>query len=74
MTKPLGERVARLEAYYAEIPEHLKEIKGHLARQNGHIDDLRRWKIQAQAVLGFMAFIVSVTAGTLLTLLATEVL
>ncbi len=72
--KPIGERVATLEAYYVEVNESLKEIKNHLARQNGSIDSLSRFKIQAQAILGFMAFVVSVTAGTLLTLVLAEVL
>ena len=72
--KPHGERIAKLEVYYAEVSESLKEIKQHLVTQNGRIYTLATFKIQAQAILGFMAFVVSVTAGTLLTLVLTEVL
>lgn len=63
-----------LESVYIKTEEYFKDIKDHLATQNGHIDDLRKFKIQAQAIIGFMAFVVSVTAGTLLTLIAAKVL
>ena len=72
--KPHGERIATLEAHYVEINDSLKEIKKGQKESNGTIKDLAKFKIQAQAILGFMAFVVSVTAGTLLTLIVTEVL
>jgi len=72
--KPHGERIATLEAYYVEINDSLKEIQKEMKTANGTIKDLVKFKIQAQAILGAMAFVVSVTAGTLLTLIVTEVL
>ena len=72
--KPHGERIATLEAHYVEINDSLKAIKDEMTTTNGTITSLVKFKIQAQAILGFMAFVVSVTAGTLLTLIVTEVL
>lgn len=72
--KPHGERIATLEAHYVEINESLKAIREAAETSNGAIKDLVKFKIQAQAILGFMAFVVSVTAGTLITLIVTEVL
>ena len=59
MAKTLGERVARLEAYYAEIPGHLKDIKELQKAQNGRLGALERWQ---QRIIG---------AGLLATLIAT---
>ena len=59
MAKTLGERVARLEAYYAEIPGHLKDIKALQKEQNGRLGALERWQ---QRIIG---------AGLLATLIAT---
>lgn len=72
--KPLGERVATLEAYYSEVNTSLKEINTHLKEQNGEIGQLSRFKIQVQAILAFLGFVVSLTAGTLIALLAAQVL
>ena len=72
--KPHGERMATLEAHYVEINDSLKAIKKEMTIANGTLKDLVKFKIQAQAIIGFMAFVVSVTAGTLLTLIVTEVL
>lgn len=72
--KPVGERVATLEAYYVEVNESLKEIKAEMKAANGTVAGLVKFKIQAQAIIGFMAFVVSVTAGTLLTLIVAKVL
>ena len=69
-----GERLATLEAHYVEINESLKGIKEAMVVSNGTIKDLVKFRIQVQAILGFMAFTVSLTAGTLLTLVLTEVL
>lgn len=74
MAKPVGERVATLEAYYVEVNDSLKEIRDEMAAANGTVKDLVKFKIQAQAIIGFMAFVVSVTAGTLLTLIVAKVL
>lgn len=74
MTKPIGERVATLEAYYVEINDTLKKIRDEMKTANGTVKDLVKFKIQAQAIIGFMAFVVSVTAGTLLTLIVAKVL
>ncbi|MEE9149949.1 MAG: hypothetical protein V3U27_21435 [Candidatus Tectomicrobia bacterium] len=74
MTKPVGERVATLEAYYVEVNESLKHIKEEMQTANGTVKDLVKFKIQAQAIIAFMAFVVSVTAGTLLTLIVAKVL
>ncbi len=74
MAKPIGERVATLEAYYVEVNDSLKDIRNEMKRANGTVKDLVKFKIQAQAIIGFMAFVVSVTAGTLLTLIVAKVL
>ena len=72
--KTLSERIIRLEVYYVQVSDSLKDIKKQMETTNGTITSLVKFKIQAQAILGFMAFVVSVTAGTLLTLIVTEVL
>jgi hypothetical protein len=74
--KTHGERLARLETYYAEIPGHLKEIKALQKEQNGRLSVLERWQ---QRIIGaglLAAFILAIAgaAGTLLTLIVTEVL
>ncbi len=74
MSKTQGERIVRLETYFAQIDQTLTDIKDEMKTSNGTIKDLVRFKIQAQAIIGFMAFVVSVTAGTLLTLIMTKVL
>ena len=64
--KPLGERVATLEAYYVEVNDSLKEIKGHMKTQNGHLATLTRWQ---QRIIGaglLAAFLLTVGAGVLL--------
>ena len=74
MTKPHGERIATLEAHYVEINDSLKDIRDEMKASNGTVKDLVKFKIQAQAIIAFMAFVVSVTAGTLLTLIVAKVL
>ena len=74
MAKPHGERIATLEAYYVEVNASLKDIKEAMIASNGTVKDLVKFKIQAQAIITFMAFTVSLTAGTLITLLVTKVL
>lgn len=71
MAKPHGERIERLEEAYVGIRDDIREIKDHLATQNGRIAAQDKFKIQAQAILGFLGFVVAVTAGTLITILAT---
>ena len=64
--KPVGERVATLEAYYVEINDSLKEIKGHMRMQNGLLAMLTRWQ---QRIIGaglLAAFLLTVGAGVLL--------
>ena len=74
MAKPHGERIATLEAHYVEINDSLKKIRDEMKASNGTVKDLVKFKIQAQAIIAFMAFVVSVTAGTLLTLIMAKVL
>ena len=45
------ERIERLETMYVFSQEAFGKIEGHLAAQNGHLDDLREWQIQVKAVL-----------------------
>lgn len=71
--KPHGERIARLEAYYAEIPGHLKEIKQLQKEQNGRLGALERWQ-QRIIGAGLLAVFIVTVAGTLLALIVTEVL
>ena len=61
--KPHGERIATLEAYYVEVNDSLKEIKGHLKTQNGRVEALTRWQ---QRIIGaglLAAFVLTVGAG-----------
>ncbi len=55
--KTLGERIARLEVYYAEIPGHLKDIKALQEKQNGRLGALERWQ---QRIIGAGLLVVSV--------------
>ena len=74
MAKNHGERIASLETSYAQTVSYFQDIKEHLAKQNGTIASISRWQqrvIGAGIVLGV---IVSATAGTMITLLATQVL
>ena len=67
----LSERVQRLEIYYVQSVEHFVEIKEHLARQNGRLDDHERFKIQVQAILAAIGFVLSLSiTGTVVMLLA----
>ena len=66
MAKTLGERVARLEAYYAEIPGHLKDIKELQKEQNGRLGALERWQ---QRIIGaglLAAFILTIAGAVIL--------
>ena len=65
--KPLGERVARLEVYYAEIPGYLKEIKERLDTLNGGVAENTKFRTQQKAVYAVLAF----AWGSLLLPLAT---
>ena len=56
------ERLERLETNYAFTVEAFTEIRDHLARQNGHIDELQSWRIRVMAVLATLG---AVTAGSL---------
>jgi hypothetical protein len=53
--------VARLEAYYAEIPGHLLEIKELQKAQNGRLGALERWqqRIIGAGLLGAFALTVA---------------
>ena len=48
--KPVGERVATLEAYYIEVNESLKEIKERLATLNGDVADNSKFRVQQKTV------------------------
>lgn len=64
--KTHGERLERLETYYAEIPGHLKEIKQLQKEQNGRLGALERWQ---QRIIGaglLAAFIVTVAGAVVL--------
>lgn len=54
--KPLGERVARLEVYYAEIPNYLKEIKDRLETLNGGVAENTKFRTQQKTVYAVLAF------------------
>ncbi len=53
--KTLGERVERLDAYYAEVNENLKAIKEHLATLNGDVAENSKFRVQQKAVYGVIA-------------------
>ena len=59
--KTLGERIARLEVYYAEIPGHLKDIKALQEKQNGRLGVLERW--QQRIIGGGLLAALIVTVG-----------
>ena len=63
--KTLGERVARLEAYYAEIPGHLKDIKALQKEQNGRLGALERWQ-QRIIGAGLLAALILTIAGAVI--------
>ncbi|KKK96181.1 hypothetical protein LCGC14_2665320 [marine sediment metagenome] len=65
MAKTLGERVARLEAYYAEIPGHLKDIKELQKAQNGRLGALERWQ-QRIIGAGLLAALILTIAGAVI--------
>ena len=65
---------AMFVAHTQTCETHWESIDTHLATSNGTVKDLVKFKIQAQAIITFMAFTVSLTAGTLITLLVTKVL
>ena len=54
--KPLGERVATLEAYYVEVNDNLKEIKGHLKTLNNQVSKNSDFRLQQKTVYGVIAF------------------
>lgn len=56
------ERLERLEGDYAFTREAFEEIRGHLARQNSHIEALLRFKIQVMAILTTLG---TITTGSL---------
>ena len=55
MTKPLGERVATMEAYYVEVNDNLKEIKGHLKKLNNQVSKNSDSRVQEKTVYGVIA-------------------
>ena len=61
MTKPLGERVARVEAWFVAHTEvcegHFREIKEHLEKLNGDVADNSKFRLQQKTVYGVMGFI-----------------
>jgi len=65
VAKTLGERVARLEAYYAEIPGHLKDIKELQKAQNGRLGALERWQ-QRIIGAGLLAALILTIAGAVI--------
>ncbi len=81
MAKNHGERIATLEANFAQTVEYFKdikadsrEVKDHLATLNGSTASIKAWQ---QRVIGAgmaLSFIVAATAGTLITVVATRVL
>lgn len=50
------ERIERLEADYAFVREAFTEIRDHLARQNGHLAELKTFKVQVVTVLAVIVF------------------
>ena len=56
-----AERIERLETMYVFSQEAFGKIEKHLAAQNGHIDELRSWRIRVMAVLATLG---AVTTGS----------
>jgi hypothetical protein len=54
--KPHGERIATLEAYYVEVNDNLKEIKGHLKTLNNQVSKNSIFRLQQRTVYGVIAF------------------
>ncbi len=54
--KPHGERIATLEAYYVEVNDNLKEIKGHLKTLNNQVTKNSNFRLQQRTVYGVIAF------------------
>ena len=52
----MGERVATLEAYYVEVNDNLKEIKGHLKTLNSQVSKNSDFRVQQRTVYGVIAF------------------
>ncbi len=61
MTKPLSERVTRLEAWHVAHAEtcegHFRAIKEHLETLNGDVAENSKFRLQQKTVLGVMGFI-----------------
>jgi hypothetical protein len=51
-----GERLATLEAYYVEVNDNLKEIKGHLKTLNNQVSKNSDFRLQQRTVYGVIAF------------------
>jgi hypothetical protein len=56
MAKTLGERVARLDVYYAEVNAHLRAIKEHLETLNGDVAENSKFRVQQKTLYGVIAF------------------
>ena len=56
MAKTLGERVARLDVYYAEVNAHLRAINEHLKTLNNQVSKNSDFRVQQKAVYGVIAF------------------
>jgi hypothetical protein len=54
--KPLGERVATLEAYYIEVNDSLKDINKHLRTLNSQVSKNSDFRVQQKTVYGVIAF------------------
>ena len=50
MAKTHGERLARLEVYYAQIPGYLEQIKERLDTLNGGVAENSKFRVQQQVV------------------------
>ena len=64
--KNLGERVATLEACYAQSIDLFQQIRDHQREQNSQIEKLATWQAQERAILAFIAFILTLFGASIL--------
>ena len=48
MAKTQGERIATMEAYYAQVSADLTAINAHLAKLNGSVAENSKFRVQQQ--------------------------
>lgn len=54
MTKPLGERVERVEQCFVGIRDDIGEIKDHLEKLNGSVAENSKFRLQSKTVYGVL--------------------